>query len=333
MVIRSAYDTERVNDTLLIDHQGEFVWNPDTVIPGFYFLEKGPHNHLVLIFTGQNTVQIDAQYINFPNNAKVSGSNHAEDFSKVEAIRNNWHQALQKATTATSDSGWIPTPGAVHQLKEQLDSVTNFYRQVILDAAKPPLVRMYALLQTAGRHTLFDPWENRQLFYTTDSLLASYQFMEEVGRFSEKVSQLKATEQLSNKLRPGDAFPEMILSIDQADTITVSQLSASPVYIGIYNPSDPGENALHEESLTQLVRLQSRGFQVAFLLTDSATIAQKHPRFHYHNYRTGLPGNIQEELGIVRQPANFILNESGIIVAKNVWGNKLQQIAEQLLQK
>jgi hypothetical protein len=117
MVIRSAYEPKRLNDTLLIDHQGEFVWNPDTILPGFYFLEKDPDNHLVLIFTGDNTVHVDAQYINFPNKAKVNGSNHAEDFSKVETISKTWQKALQKTTAVTSDSGWIPTPVAVNITK------------------------------------------------------------------------------------------------------------------------------------------------------------------------------------------------------------------------
>jgi hypothetical protein len=332
LLIRSATDYGRIIDTLLVDHQGEFVWNPDTVVPGFYLLEKNSDNRLVLVFNNK-PVQVDAQYINFPSNAKVTGSDHAQDFFKVENITKNWQQALKKASAATSDSGWVPSPPAVANLKFMLDSITKVYQEDVLNVAEAPLVRMYALLQTAGQRQMFDPWSHRQLFYETDSLLGSYQFLNEVRQFSGKVSKLRETEQVGLKFQPGDAFPEMILAYDQSDTISTNDLRQSKVYIGIYHPGQANGQDLYQESLLQVGRYQWRGLKTAILTTDSASIIKANPRFFYHNYASGLSLNLNEELGIVSLPANFLLNEEGIIVAKNVWGDKLQQVLEQLHQK
>lgn len=333
MVIRSASEPNRLTDTLLVDHQGAFVWNPDTVIPGFYFLEKNPDNRLVLVFSANKPVHIDAQYINFPSNAQVSGSDFSQEFFKVETIGKNWQQALEKAKTATSDSGWIPSPAAVENIKEQLDSITSIYRGDILNVAQPPLVRMYALMQTAGQRQLFDPWKHRQLFYTTDSLLLPYHALNEVRQFSKKTAQLKASEQLAEKYQPGDPFPEMLLAFDQNDTIHTTDLKPSTVYIGIYNPADQSNQTLQQESMLHLNRYQRRGLKVVMWVCDSALITKENPQFYYHNYTSGLSLNLKEELGVVTLPANFVLNEEGIIVAKNVWGNNLQGVLEQLHQK
>lgn len=332
MLIRTATEYERVIDTILVDHQGEFTWNPDTVVPGIYFLEKNPDNRLVLVFTNK-PVQVDAQYINFPANAKVSGSDHSQDFFKVENISKNWQQALQKTSAATSDSGWLPSPAAVATIKMKLDSITQIYREDILNVAEAPLVRMYALLQTAGDRQLFDPWKHRQLFYDTDSLVTSYQFLPEVRQFSEKVAKLRETEELGMKLQPGDTFPAMVLAYDQSDTISAKDLRQSIVYIGIYHTDQPTGQDLYQESLLQLGRYQWRGLKAAILTTDSANINKVNPRFYYHNYASGLSLTLKEDLGIVALPANFLLNEEGVIVAKNVWGDKLQQVLEQLHQK
>lgn len=333
MLIRSASETMRVSDTLLIDNHGEFVWNPDTLIPGFYFLEKNAENHLVLILTPNKPVKVDAQYINFPYNAEVNGSDYAQDFFKVETISKNWHQSLQKASALAADSGWIPSPLAIASIKRQLDSITNIYQQEMLEVTAPPLVRMYALLQTAGHRQLFDPWQHRLLFYATDSLLSPWQFINEVRQFSNKVAQLKATEQLTLKYQPGDAFPEMVLACDQNDTISTEDLKQSTVYIGIYSPAQQNKKDLHLENLKLLNSYEWKGLKAAFLMTDSGNIARKNPRFYYHNYASGLSLNLKEDLGIVALPANFLLNEEGIIVAKNVWGDKLQKVLEQLHQK
>lgn len=332
MLIRSATEYGQVADTLLVDHQGVFVWNPDTVVPGFYLLEKNPDNRLVLVFNNK-PVQVDAQYINFPANAKVTGSNHSQDFFKVENIIKNWQQALKKASAATSDSGWIPSPGAVANIKAKLDSLTHIYREDLLNVAEAPLVRMYALLQTAGHRQMFDPWKHRQLFYDTDSLLTSYHFLQEVRQFSSKVAKLRETERVGQKFIPGDAFPEMVLAYEQSDTISTENLRQSAVYIGIYDPTQQNGQELYQESLLQLGRYQWRGLKAAILTTDSANINKVNPRFYYHNYASGLSLNLKEELGIVLLPANFLLNEEGVIVAKNVWGDKLQEVLEQLHQK
>ncbi len=332
MLIRSAIEYERVIDTLLVDHQGAFVWNPDTVIPGFYLLEKDSIHRLVLVFNNK-PVQVDAQYINFPANAKVTGSDHSQEFSKVENISKNWQQALQKASAATSDSGWTPSTAAVANIKIKLDSITSMYRADMLDVAEAPLVVMYTLLQTAGHRQMFDPWKHRQLFYTTDSLLSPYAFINEVRQFSTKVSQIKAAEQLALKYQPGDAFPDMILAYDQADTITTKDLRHSTAYIGIYHPDQENGQTMFQESLSQLGRYQWRDLKAAILIPDSANVAKQNPRFYYHNYTTGLSPNLKEELGIVTLPANFLLNAEGVIVAKNVWGDKLQEVLEQLHQK
>lgn len=40
LILRSVHGDKAVSDTLLIDHQGNFLWQPDTLLPGFYQLEK-----------------------------------------------------------------------------------------------------------------------------------------------------------------------------------------------------------------------------------------------------------------------------------------------------
>jgi hypothetical protein len=333
MLISPATESIGAVDTILIDHHGEFVWNPDTVIPGFYFLEKNDGNRLVVVFSVNQPVHVDAQYINFPTNAKVSGSDYSIDLFQVENISKNWQQALQKASAATSDSGWIPSPLAVKNIQEQLDSITEIYRADVLKMAEKPLVRMYALLQTAGHRQLFDPWKHRQLFYATDSLLLPYLFLSEVRQFSKKVAQLKATELLALKYQPGDSFPDIVLARNQVDTLSSEDFEQSTVYISLSNPAQQNEQSMYHESLQHLNRYQWSGLKAVFLLTDSASITKDNPRFYYYNYGSGLSYNLKEELGIVNLPANFLLNEEGIIVAKNVWGNKLKQVLEQLHQK
>jgi len=333
LIIEAASDTLHVSDTLLIDNHGEFSWNPDTVIPGIYFLKKKSNDHLLLILQTNKPVHIDAQYINFPTDAIVTGSDYHQDFMKVEEITKNWQLNLQQISEISSDSGWVASPQAIAIIKTKMDSVTNIYRQKILSVSTNPLVKMFALLQSAGSKQLFNPWQHRNLFYQTDSLLTNYDFIYEVREFSRKVKEIKEIEHLSKKFNPGDIFPEMILSINLNDSISTKDIKGNITYIGIYNPKEKENQILYTESLNDIKNYQRKGLQTFILVTDSSDINIKNNKYYYHNYTTGLSHNIKEELGIVKLPANFLLNEQGVIIAKNIWGDKLQNVLRQLHQK
>lgn len=324
---------EAFRDTLLIDNHGMFAWTPDTLIPGFYILEKSPNNHLVLVMEDNRPVSIDAQYISFPKNCKVTGSDNYLDFYQIETLSKKWQKAMQTSTSTTIDSVWKPTAQAVEKLKQTLDSITQIYREEIVQISDEPLVRMFGLLQTAGNKRLFDPWAHKELYFAADSMLEPFSHLREVKMFRREAEVLYNKHLLFNKLQPGTQFPEIILSVMGQDTLSTSDFLGSPLYIELYEPGKEDQAAIHQKAIEKVNSFQWRGMKAAFLLLDSITLPESKRGFNSMNLSDGLSPEIMEQLGVVSLPANFILSDSGIIAGKNLWDKKLQELMELLVKK
>lgn len=320
-------------DTLLIDNHGRFVWTPDTVEAGFYILQKNPENQILLVLQHGKPIVIDAQYFSFPKGSRVEGFELHEDFLELKEVSKQWHNDLAIISALTSDSTWKPGVDVIKSLKHKQDSLTDSYRQKVLTLSQHPLVRMVGLMQTSGNRPLFDMWTYKDLYFEVDSALVNYSELREVRTYRQGVAKLYALQNKFEKLKAGDSFPNLVLAINRNDTLTTSDLKESPVFIGLFDAGDSEQAAVQARCAELLRQYRWRGLKAVYLNFDSTEVVRDIPQFYYANLEGGLSPELKEELGIVNMPACFVLTQTGIIAARNVWDDRLQQVIGQLVEK
>jgi|GEM_PF-1061970 len=338
LVLRSVHGAKAVSDTLLIDHQGNFLWQPDTLLPGFYQLEKQSGKQLSFLLTGTAPIQIDAQYLTFPEQCQTSGPSYCRELKIIDDLSTNWQQALLSTSRSLRDSAWQPTPANTHALQLQLDSVTTHFQQQVLEAADHPLVRLYALLQKSGQRPLFHPWEQRQHYFAVDSQLRDYLYIEEVALFHQNTRELLQREQKAQTLEAGQTLPELLLTIDQGDSLLTSHLRGQTALLLFFNRQDARSRAHYKESHEMLQDFRRSPLHIHLFHTDSLPPNQLYdlrplPQVHYHQLSPERSTQLLQEGLLVQQPASLLLTAEGRIAARNLWGADLRLGLEQLLQK
>ena len=300
LIIRSVSDSENYPDTILIDNKGEFVWNPEFLKKGLYYLENMNGNKIILILDPEKPLFIDGQFATFPNKLITQGTNLPELFLKVETEAHLIsHEEGQKFPLSERiEEGQNPP------LMGELEGAYS-YREKLLSISDEPLVKMVVLMQYAGNQPLFDVWNDRALFFEVESQLKHQTELNEVRIFSEKVAKLREMEIHYNKIQIGDKFPSLIF---KDDTISTENFSGKSVYVEIRKP-DTSYNTF------DLSSYKKSDLETFILILDENEEEK----------------TIVNLLGIMQFPSNFLLNTEGVVVAKNIWSKELKEALNLLL--
>jgi hypothetical protein len=280
---------------------------------------------------------VDAQYINYPEDSKVTGSDIALDALELEKISNKWLKEITPLIQQAQDSIWIASDANRQKLTSDLDSVRLIYRDLALEISVKPLVRFLALHQNAGNISLFEPWTDRQYFFQADTALQSYKTIPEIQQFLVKVDSLRRLHFLNEKIKPGTQFPLLSFPNMVGDTISSQKFKGIPVYVEIWNPSMPVNARIHASVVPILNKYRRPELEVYMIAVDTATTVWKDAvRMQSLYYQQvvdskGVNSNLFNDLGIIQLPSNFLIDANGIVVAKNIWGRQLDEGIELLL--
>ena len=322
LLIKSVLDEKDLYDTLFIDNMGEFVWNPDTIKPGLYRLENIYHEGITFLIDTENPQFIDGQYSEFPENLKLPNSNLPNIFYAIENNTQSWNYEIDLIAAKIDSLNEKITSEQMELLEHKYDSIRKFFCEQTLAISDEPIARMFALLQTVGNNPLFDMWEYRNLFFETDATLKSLSHLKEVKIFSKNVARLRDMQLKYNNIEIGEHFPMLIFS---NDTLNIADYKGNPVYIEIRLP----ETSYINPDIQQYKR---QGIEVVIILLDSSGkgIDETLPLIYagYNNILDSRGENspIIDKLGIMQYPSNFLLNENGIVAAKNIWGERLEKV-------
>lgn len=342
IIIKHADSSINWSDTIIINHLGEFEWFKDSIQTGFYRLEKTSGEGLMFFLKKGSAVYIDALYVTYPQETKIKGSDISLDILAVENNSRKWIEEIAHLSDRTKASSWSVSDLNMHELKSDFDSIREIYKNHALEISTNPLVRYIALLQQAGNNPLFDPWIDRHYYFELDSLLKTdkqHNQFDKFNQFNQKVDSLHRIDLQHRKIKPGSAFPEISLPNMWGDTISISQFRKSPLYIEIWNPSMKENARIHSSTFSLINRYRRQELEVYLIAIDTITATWKdkirEQNLYYQNVidLDGSASVLYNKLGIMQLPSNFLVDTNGVVMAKNIWGDQLEQGIDLLLKK
>jgi hypothetical protein len=322
IVLQSVSDSLSVNDTLLINHVGEFQWCPDTVIPGFYKLSKYSGQSVIVVLDGFEPVVLDGQYFNFPELLSVDGPVASNGFLHIDKLAVSWRQALQSEIAATVDSNWVPNGERVSFLHHKLDSIDTNYHALMFPQNGHPLAQMYALLQAAGNRHLYHLIADSALFVSVTHAVQPYSYLSEVKHFLRQTENLKKVLYNRQHLIPGAMFPHLVIN----DSLDFSKLRGSVAYLEISDAKGLKAIPFIPSRYDSLV-------SVRIVFDTISTLTPDGWDYSCLKFKQYDREKITDDLGLIQLPSNFVIDTSGFIIARDVWGSQLETVLKQLVKK
>ena len=339
LVVKPVGERDGWADTILINHLGEFEWTRDSIVRGFYRLENLSGSGLLFFLEKGSAVYIDDQYIDYPKATKITGSDLTLNVVQLENNSANWLEEINQLSKRTKTQYWIASVEQRQKLALDFDSVRQIYRDKAYEISMDPLVRFFALHQSAGNTSLFDSWTDRGYFFETDSALQSYKTIPEIKRFSQKVDSLRQLHLLNEKFKPGSKFPLLSFPTIAGDTISTLKFQGTPLYIEVWNPSRENNDRIHAGVVPILTKYRRTELEVYLIAIDTTTVVWKEKirlqNLYFNNVidLNGSESKLFNDLGILQLPTNFLVDSAGVVMGKNIWGNQLEEGIELLLKK
>lgn len=325
LIVKSVEDSTDVLDTLLINHLGEFSWQPDTFSAGLYRLSKTDGDGTIVVLEHGNPLYVDGQYFTFPDQTKISGGISSDGFIRVDKFSAQWRKHLKETTSSVIEPNWKPKKEDIEKLHAYLDSVDVVYKALIFHKEDHPLERMYALIQTSGKRHLFHMIKDSALFLSTAKSLVDYENFPTVRTFLRRTEKLHRFVQQKELLLPGKQFPFHLIP----DSSILAQLEEDPLYVEIYNSSDP----LNKNQENEILYYSNSSLKICKIDLDSIPNNRQTKSIIYYYPSRDERIKLQENLPILQLPTNFIIDEQGVIVASDIWNQQRKEVLDRLLKK
>ncbi|MGN0028803.1 MAG: redoxin domain-containing protein [Marinilabiliaceae bacterium] len=308
----SAIDSTRVEN-------GHFLFSGNTRLGDeeCVILTSGDQN--MVVFTGNANISIEGNALR-PEEIKVSGSRINDkliEFTNGVPGKERLNQiaALLGSTINNVDK------------QEELNEEVNAIKKAQADYIRKAVVRNsssalgpFILLNHIGLFT-FD--EARSFVETFKVSIGNHKYVELIDR---ELNRHRILYEAQKRTEIGQHAPEIRLPNEKGDTTSLSSLRGNVVLIDFWRPGDDACRKNNQIAMETFNKFAAKGFSVVSISTDgdSALWAKAIRDEGLKGVQLiDKEGEIAELYAVRSLPASFLIDEDGIIVAKDVEGENI----------
>lgn len=347
----------------MTDKDGVFQFAANLTEPGFYrFKGDGNRNALILLLTpNDNAVVTVSDTADWQKNYTVTGSagssllhslsiHYNRSLAALEQIRENYNLQV-KDVSPTSDQYKAIT----EQAAQQYDSVVSTEREFLktfVSENNSSLASISALYQTfdfrTRRPILLDNEDGLKYFEMVDTVLMNkYAQLNDVQAFHKNYLQIKSgmqrqqatiEAQNANTFTIGDEVPDISLPSPDGSVLSLASLRGKVVLLDFWASWCAPCRAESPVIVAAYNTYHSKGFEIFQVSLDKSkqawtdAIKKDGLVWKYHVSDLQFWNSSAAKLyGVESIPANYLLNKEGKVIAKNLRGEELSAVLEELL--
>lgn len=327
-------------DSARLDETGEFSFSGYTNEPKFFMVRTTPQNSVTLIIEPRDDIELTGNAKSLSEEYVVKGSEGSREIMELRKRLESTITRLDSLGKIFRDNKNQEDEGALRsRLNKESQEIINdqkAFTKDFVDRNINSLASLMALYQQIGpRSYVLDPQEDFEYFKKVDSsLMEKYPESEPVKSLHSQVQDMKqrmeGEQSDSEHLAEGTEAPEIALPNPEGDTVELSSLRGNYVLLDFWASWCKPCRVENPNLVEAYNKFSNNGFEIYQVSLDRERSAwldaiEKDNLDWYHvsdlkfwNSSAAQTYNIQSI------PANFLLNEKGEIVAKDLRGDALQ---------
>ncbi len=328
-----------------INSKGEFEFKGVTGIPTFYLLKLSDQNFITLLVDSAETVTIEADAANFYREYKIQGSAGSE---QVQLLDNKLKQTRQKLDSLQSLHNLYegnPEYDNVHpKWKKEYDEIVEEQVAFSTKFVQENPFSMASVLALYQKFNNEDPAyiiRDLQVMKTAASALNSiYPNSEQVKALYNNTLQFVRQEQAAKMQKfiqeQGSNSPDIVLPNSKGEEVALSSFRGKVVLLQFWAAVDKGSRIQNPVLVEAYKKYARKGFEIYQVSIDQNRAewvdAIDQDKLTWTNV-----GDMEGSTSAVSVynvqsiPFNYLLDEEGVIVARNLTGPALNKALAQLL--
>lgn len=308
----SAIDSTRVED-------GHFLFPGNTRLNGeeCVILTRGGQN--MVVFTGNANVTIEGNALR-PEEIKVSGSSINDKLIGFTEGVPGKERLTQIAALLGST---VNNVDKQEELNEEVNAIkkaqADYIRKAVVSNSSSAL-GPFILLNHIG---LFSFDEARSFVETFKMSLGGHKYVEMIDR---ELNKHRILYESQKRTEIGQLAPDVCLPNEKGDTISLRSLRGNVVLIDFWESGDEACRRNNQTAMETFNKFAAKGFTVVSISTDRDTSVWAKTIKDEGLKGVQLidkDGKAAERYAVRSLPASFLLDEDGIIVAKDVEGENI----------
>lgn len=330
-------------DSAIIDKNGHFKFSGDAGNPAFYLLELSEDKFIKLLVDSAENIEISADAANFSREYKVKGSLGS---MLVKELDDQLAQTQKKLDSLQSLNNLYKSNPNYSEMKMQWDAQ---YRKIVEDQEK--FSQNFVMNNPFSMASILALYQkiDGQLYVINDlqtmrvaasALNSIYPESAHVKALYQNALQLLKEEknaQLQKIIREqGENSPEIVLPNPEGEEVALSSLRGKVVLLQFWSALDRNSRILNEALVEAYQKYHDKGFEIYQVSVDDNRIEWvdtiDKDRLNWINVgdMEGSKRAVQN-YNIQSVPYNYLLDEEGVIIAKDLKGPALNRALSNIL--
>ncbi|MGM0620156.1 MAG: thioredoxin-like domain-containing protein [Bacteroidota bacterium] len=330
-------------DSVKIDKDGEFEFKGTTNTPSYYLLKLNDNKFITLLIDSLDEVIVTADAVNFERDYHVEGSTGSVQVKELTDHLNSTQKKLDSLQSLHNLYKGNPDyPAMRTQWEEEARKIreeqVEFSTQFVNDNPFS-MASVLALYQKFGQQNYVIN-DLQTMRVAASALNSIYPESEHVKALYQNTVQLLKDDQ-SARLQQliqeqGENSPEIILPTPEGEEIALSSLRGKVVLLQFWSALNRDSRILNEALAEAYNKYKNKGFEIYQVSVDDNRIewvdAIDQDGLTWINVGD-MEGSNQavRNYNVQTVPYNYLLNEEGEIIAKDLKGQALDRALSRLL--
>lgn len=330
-------------DSAKIDKNGEFKFKGTTNIPSYYLLKLSDNKFITLLIDSLDEVIVTADAVNFERDYHVEGSTGSVQVKKLTDHLNSTQKKLDSLQSLHNLYKGNPDyPEMKAQWEEEARKIreeqVEFSTQFVMDNPFS-MASVLALYQKFGEQNYVIN-DLQTMRVAASALNSIYPESEHVKALYQNTVQLLKNDQSARLQKliqeQGENSPEIVLPTPEGEEIALSSLRGKVVLLQFWAAVNRDSRILNQALVAAYKKYKNKGFEIYQVSVDDNRIewvdAIDKDGLSWINV-----GDMEGSKQAVRNynvqtvPYNYLLNEEGEIIAKDLKGLALDRALSRLL--
>ena len=340
-------------DSTILSDDGTFELKGNSAIPCYYSLRIDNNNTITLILKAGENAEIIADKEGFRSNYQISGSKDSELLKELDNTFNLYYGKLISLNQKYDNIKYSENHANIDELRKELEkeyqTILTDYRKYIMKFIDDNLTSMAsfsALFQAISQQDyLLNPYDDYEYFKKVDSALTILYPTSGITKFMNESmlqveEQRKYMQQKQRQLSYGNTVPDIALPSPTGDTILLSSLKGKYVLLDFWASWCAPCRQENPNLVNCYKKFSRKNFTIFQVSLDrdknSWTQAIKDDKLSswYHVSDLMMWNSVVVPVyNIQGIPTNYLLDKEGRIVAKDLRGEKLDQVLTEIFNK